>query len=393
MIFSQIQISTQMASSSKRQRTTRLRGSSSQVPPPQEQPQPQVQPEPQPQPPLNQHLSYLNNPTLSTYFDKLNTYDIQQDRFVNFLELQNYDVDTLFQSSGLDTLLSCNNMTPCFPYLVKLFFTNMSTSEPHQTTAITSNVLNIPIRFTIPRLGSILGIPHTGTTLKSVKMDNPDVLGRMLYPNVRPEPGLNSNNLQPQARIISRILSWSIIPKSGSYSYVSQNLLKATYSIMAELNINWARVIFDNIQKPTSKTLHHGSFLTSIFKYFDVNLISEGLEVLPHLPYFDRSALSRMSLPYDPNDSDQESDQEEHGGDEGEEEEEQPQQQPPPPQHHGYDDLCDRVQRLSTTQDRLVASHYVMQYQLSSIRNDQASIRDNQMEMLRRFNEQFPPPQ
>jgi hypothetical protein len=91
-----------------------------------------------------------------------------------------------------------------------------------------------------------------------------------------------------------------------------------------------------------------------------------------------------MSLPYDPNAQDSGSEEEEQGNDEEEEEEEvQPPQQAP---HPGYDDLCDRVQRLSTTQDRLVASHYVMQYQLSSIREDQR-------EMLRRFNEQFPPPQ
>jgi mRNA deadenylase 3'-5' endonuclease subunit Ccr4 len=164
---------------------------------------------------------------------------------------------------------------------------------------------------------------------------------------------------------------------------------------MAELNINWARVIFDNLQKSSSKTLHHGCFLTTIFRHFNVNLLMEGLEILPHLPYFDRTALSRMSLPYDPADSDQEqqgdSDQEEEEEEEGEEEHQQPQSPQPqapqaPQQYPPYDDLCDQVQRLSTTQDRLVASHYVMQYQLSSIR-------ENQEEMLRRFNEQFPPPQ
>lgn len=266
-------------------------------------------------------MSYLNNPTLSTKFDNFSTYDIQQDRFVNFLDLQNYDIDTLFEESGLANLLSIDNMTPCFPYLVKLFYTNMSTTSPPQTTAITSNVMNHPIRFSTPILGNILGIPHIGSSLKSIQMNNPEVLARMLYPNRQVKLGLNSiQDLRPQARIISRILSWSIIPKSGSYSYVSMNLLKATYGIMAEININWARVIYDNLTKPSSKTLNHGNFLTSIFKHF------------------------------------------------------------------GYDDLCDRVQRLSTTQDRLVASHYVMQYQLSSIRDDQR-------EMLRRFNEQFPPPQ
>jgi hypothetical protein len=384
-----------MASSSKRQRTTRQRGSSSsqapEVPP---QPQPQVQPEPQPQPPhpINQHLSYLNHPNLSSYFDKLNTYEIQQDRYVNFVDLQHYDIDTIFQASRLYNLLDADNMDPCFPYLVKLFYTNMTSNEPNQTTAIMSNVLNNPIRVTIPLLGHILGIPFTGTLLKNVKMEDLNVLARMMNPNVRPDPPFNSNNLLPQARIVSRILSWSIIPKGGSYTYVSQNLLKATYSIMAELNINWARVIFDNIRKPTSRILHHGCFLTTIFKHFNVNVYMEGLEVQPHLPYFDRAALTRMALPYDPDDSDIEP-QEEQGEEEEEEEEEVQAQQAPPPHHPGYDDIINRVNNLSMTQDRLVASHYVMQHQLSNIRDDQREMLEYQREMMRRFNEHFPPPQ
>jgi hypothetical protein len=161
---------------------------------------------------------------------------------------------------------------------------------------------------------------------------------------------------------------------------------------MAELNINWARVIFDNLQKPTSRTLHHGCFLTTIFKYFNVNFFTEGLEVQPHLPYFDRAALSRMSLPYDPNDSDLEP-QEEQGEEEEEEQAQAQQQQAPPPQHPGYDDIINRVNNLSMTQDRLVASHYVMQHQLSSMRDDQREMLEYQREMMRCFNEHFPPPQ
>ena len=171
-----------MASSSKRQRTTRV--------PPQEQPQPQAQP--QPQTPMNLHLSYLNNPILSTKFDKLSTYDIQQDRFVNFQDLQNYDIDTLFEESGIQNLLSFHNLTPCFPYLVKLFYTNMETTTPPQSPALTSNVMNHPIIFQCPRLGNILGVPHVGNSLKSIKMDNPEVLARMLFPDRLPIPGLNA---------------------------------------------------------------------------------------------------------------------------------------------------------------------------------------------------------
>jgi hypothetical protein len=125
------------------------------------------------------------------------------------------------------------------------------------------------------------------------------------------------------------------------------------------------------------------------------------MDVLPNTPFFDRNALSRMSLPYDPDQQESGSEVEEEEEAKEEEEEEvnvahSPQQAPP---NVEYEDLITRVQQLSTnqerfstTQDRLVASHYVMQYQLSSIRDNQTEMMRQQMEMMRRFNDQFPPP-
>ena len=77
-------------------------------------------------------------------------------------------------------LLSHDNMTPCFPILVKLFYTNMSFYTPPESQAIISSVKNIPIKFTTHRLGTILTIPNVGISLKSVKLDNEGVLGNML---------------------------------------------------------------------------------------------------------------------------------------------------------------------------------------------------------------------
>ena len=135
--------------------------------------------------------------------------------------------------------------------------------------------------------------------------------------------------------------------------------------------------------KPTSSTIYHESFLTKVFQAFKIDVMSERMDVLPNTPYFDKVALSRMSLPYDPNQQEYRS---------GGEEEEHVEVESPPieePQNVDntvdYSDLVNRVERMSTTQDRLVASHYVMQYQISHKR-------ESQDELLRRFNQQFPPP-
>jgi hypothetical protein len=119
---------------------------------------------------------------------------------MSILEIfQNYDIDTYFDETGLQNLLNFDNQNPCLPYLVKLFYTNMENSIPPQPTAITSNVLNKHITFQIPTLGRILGIPHSGSSLKAIKMNNEEILGKMLYPDIKPDHGLNSNTLRPEA--------------------------------------------------------------------------------------------------------------------------------------------------------------------------------------------------
>jgi hypothetical protein len=107
-----------------------------------------------------------------------------------------------------------------------------------------------------------------------------------------------------------------------------------------------------------------------------------------------------MSLPFDPYDQDSENEEEEEEEDEEQIQVESPPHEPPHvDQSVDYTDLVNRVQNLSTnqerfslTQDRLVASHYVMQHQLSNIRENQAEMMRYQEEMMNRFNQQFPPP-
>jgi hypothetical protein len=99
------------------------------------------------------------------------------------------------------------------------------------------------------------------------------------------------------------------------------------------------------------------------------------VEKLPLAVIFDKKAIKRMGLTSDePILGEEEEDEDEPIADPVSEDD-----------TVDYADLVHQVQNLSTTQDRLVASHYVMQYQLSNIR-------ENQEEMLRRFNAQFPPP-
>jgi len=254
----------------------------------------------------------------------------------------------------------------------------MTFSTPPSLRAIDTSVKNIPIKFNPTIFRNMLIIPSIGTSLSHITMDNPGVIENIIIRGRKFKPGMSANSLQPLPRIIARIFSYNIIPKTGSYTYISNDLLKCVYAVMAGLDVNWARIVYDNLCKPCTTHLPHGNFLTRVFTAFNVPLNTE-VEKLPLAVIFDKKAIKRMGLTSEEPILGEEED--EHIADPTSEDD-----------TVDYADLIHQVQNLSTTQDRLVASHYVMQHQLSNIRENQSEMMRYQAEMMHRFNQQFPPP-
>lgn len=336
--------------------------------------------------PSNIHLQYLTNPSNSNIFERISAYPILQDRFVKFEDFGDIELETLLKSSGLFNLFSKNNSIYCYPFLVKLFYTNLTFSNPPQPKAIITSVKNVPITFNTTLLGVILGIPNIGLSLDHIQMDNKGVIKNIVVRGKKFQAGMKANSLQPLARIIARILSYNIIPKKGSFTYISNDLLKCVYAVMAGLNVNWARIIYNNLCKPCTAHNMHGNFLTHVFKYFEVNLSTE-VERLPLAVIFDKKAIKRMGLFNEEPIVGDEEDEMEVEEEEEEEEEEQEQEG-----NVDYQALVNQMESLDYSQKRLVASHHVLHHQVSRMRSDQEAMLEYQKEMLNRFNQHFPPP-
>jgi hypothetical protein len=165
--------------------------------------------------PSNAHLQFLNSPDNAKFFERISSYPILQDRFVKFQDFSDYELSNLIESTGLFSLFSKDNSVPCYPFLVKLFYTNMTFSTPPSPRAIETSVKNIPIKFNPTLLGNMLSIPSTGTSLSHITMDNPGVIENIIIPGRKFKPGMSANSLQPLPRIIARIFSYNIIPKTG----------------------------------------------------------------------------------------------------------------------------------------------------------------------------------
>ena len=64
---------------------------------------------------------------------------------------------------------------------------------------------------------------------------------------------------------------------------------------MAGLEVNWAKIMFDNIVKEHTSILPYGAFLSHVFRKFKLDLAFE-TSVVKVLEPFDRAVLHRMKV-------------------------------------------------------------------------------------------------
>jgi hypothetical protein len=159
---------------------------------------------------------------------------------------------------------------------------------------LVSLVKGIEIKLTPQIIGKILNVPYKGEFLDEIDMIDEDVLyNKILLPG-KTLP-MFSNKLRPVPRLVSRILSYNLLPKTGSFDHMSHELQVATYAIMANIKVNWASVMFEVLRRYPTTFLPFGAFLTTIFKHFKVDLESEKT-VIEFNEIIDHTIVARMKL-------------------------------------------------------------------------------------------------
>jgi hypothetical protein len=181
---------------------------------------------------------YLRDPSLIIKFHKYCALDILPGRFVKFDDLAEFQIHKYFDNTGLLDLCDIDNLSFHYPNLIYLFYTNLSLeSSTTNIDFISSLVKGIEIKLTPKDIGDILHIPSDGASLTEVIMNDQDILTNHIFLPGKGLPML-SNKLRPIPRLISRILSYNMIPKTGSYDHMSSELQVATYAIMANIKVN-----------------------------------------------------------------------------------------------------------------------------------------------------------
>ena len=102
---------------------------------------------------------------------------------------------------------------------------------------------------------------------------------------------LKKNKMTKIAKIITTIISWNLIIRSGGRDQPSLLQTQAVYAILAGTHINWADVILDNLG--VTDILGHTLVITLLLAHFKISNSESRTLISPGLP-FDSKSLTLM---------------------------------------------------------------------------------------------------
>ena len=90
-------------------------------------------------------------------------------RYIKYEELVLYDIHNILHAIGLHKLLDVERKVPYYPFLVYLFYANLSvTTSADGIQTISTSIKNIQISFSANELAGILKIPTSDVELMSI---------------------------------------------------------------------------------------------------------------------------------------------------------------------------------------------------------------------------------
>jgi len=180
--------------------------------------------------------AFMKNPALEDDFLRISSLEILPGRFVKYEDFNDYDIVSYLQNCGLYHMFSTDSRQGYYPFLIHLFYTNLTYEDNEDDVHIYSMVKGVNIKLSPKSLDRIFSIPYHDLSINDINMDDAEVLSNIFLPG----QGLpmSNNKLKPIPRLIGRILTYNICPKTVSYNYYSRDLATCVYVIMAGLEVN-----------------------------------------------------------------------------------------------------------------------------------------------------------
>ena len=173
--------------------------------------------------------------------------------------------------------------------IIAMFYANLQREE--NTDKLIFTVHRVQVIITVRELGEILEIPFNGIRLEELEVKDDRYRDMITKPNSPSK--VEYKHLTSLGKIIARIVSYNILPKTGSYTHISNDQFKAMYAIVKHTKVNWARVIYEIIK---TKPSHFLSFSKTIIKLLKANKILPTEKGKTCEAVIDYSMIKRMGL-------------------------------------------------------------------------------------------------
>jgi len=196
-----------------------------------------------------------------------------------------------FRQQGLLYFLSLDNNV--YPNLVRLFYANLHLTRDEITNAHLHNeyasyIHGNMITFRAHMLRDCFHLRHDNDTITIYRKDQIlvdreynklDAINTICdIPRNTTVAGLKAKDLTLNCRIIHHIIGMCIMPKSGGRDQLTELEIYFIWAIWVNRPLDWADIIFGLLGqglKRKDANLPYGIALTTLFRYFDINLSLE----------------------------------------------------------------------------------------------------------------------
>lgn len=252
-----------------------------------------------------------NASTLQKYQNSFKNRRVEFGKIVSFefFDGQRIFIGNLFRAIGWEHFITLNNT--CYPRLVRVFYANFFFTPDFE---IESWVKGKPIDLTITTIATIFRLPKTNTIQSfnthswTIRRDFNIIAALKLICNdntIQDKFLPSVNQLSVTSRIIHHIITYNLMPRSGSRSHVGYMDVYIIWCVLTGVKLDLAHIILHHTHdcaKKKTGVLPYGHALTSVFEAFGVTLDNEP-EVYnaKHSDFYDEATLKRMKFIKDGN--------------------------------------------------------------------------------------------
>ncbi|GAV79895.1 hypothetical protein CFOL_v3_23358, partial [Cephalotus follicularis] len=219
----------------------------------------------------------------------------------DFCNNEGFPIIGRLSEQGLEPLFSID--FPYYPDLIKEFYVHILATSKID---VTTKVKNTQIKFDVPTLATILGIPCEGPRgwnqrnwLENDNFDKVECVKLLFGENADFMQRMYTGNLSLHHRFLHRAVATHILPKAGGFDEVTHMEAYTMYHLITSKKINVPYLIINHmhaIHDRENARLAYSNTITKILLHFGIDLTGEIHHPLQNVDKLGKGTLGRMGF-------------------------------------------------------------------------------------------------